>query len=76
MVTNIGVLDRAFRILLGALLLGWSYGKLGSALPAGSGWLVWTIGLAFALTGIFRFCPLYAYFGTDSCALKPGEDSQ
>ena len=71
MITNIGVLDRAFRLVFGGFLLAWSYGLLGAELSAISGWLVWLIGTAFTLTGIFRHCPLYAYFKTDSCAPYP-----
>jgi len=37
-------------------------------------WAVWALGAAFALTGLLRNCPLYAYFGVDSCAPYPGDD--
>ncbi len=71
MATNIGVLDRVFRLVFGGLMLAWSYEIVGAELSVISDWLVWVIGTAFTLTGIFRHCPLYAYFNTDSCAPYP-----
>lgn len=74
MMTNVGVLDGVLRFALGAALLGWSYGVIGRAPPEMAAWAIWALGAAFALTGLFRNCPLYAYFGVDSCAPYPGDD--
>jgi hypothetical protein len=73
MITNMGVIDRVLRLTVGAMLLAWSYGKGGPALHEGVSWLVWVMGAALALTGMFRYCPLYAFLGTDSCAPYPGD---
>ncbi|WP_088343095.1 MULTISPECIES: DUF2892 domain-containing protein [Rhodomicrobium] len=74
MMTNIGVLDGMFRLLLGLALLGWSDGKFGPHPPEFWAWLAWIPGLALSLTGLFRFSPLYWLLGTDSCAPYPGRD--
>ena len=68
MFTNVGVLDAGFRFAFGALLLALSYGRLGPTLSDPLVWPVWLFGLAFFLTGIFRFCPIYAFANTHSCA--------
>lgn len=74
MIMNIGVIDRALRLIFGIMLLAWSYGKVGPAVSGGVSWLLWVVGAALALTGLFRYCPLYAVFGTDSCARYPGDE--
>ena len=74
MMTNVGVLDRVLRFFVGGALLAWSYGAIGPELPETAAWAIWALGAAFALTGLLRNCPLYAYFGIDSCAPYPGDD--
>ncbi len=74
MLTNVGVLDRSARLVLGIALLAWSYGRIGAPLSEAVAWLVWVPAAAFALTGLFRYCPLYAILGTHSCALYPDPD--
>lgn len=75
MVTNMGVLDAAFRLALAAILLAWSYGEFGFAAPSPPvAWALWLPGLLLALSGLFRYCPLYAFYGTHSCAPMPGDD--
>jgi hypothetical protein len=75
MMTNVGVIDGVFRFLLGLALLAWSDGRFGPELPDIAAWIVWVVGGVIFFTGIFRFCPAYAYFGTDSCAsgLRPDD---
>lgn len=76
MMTNVGVLDAALRFVCGALLLALGYGRLGVHLPGGLAWIVWIAGLFLVVIAIFRYCPAYAFFDTDSCALYPGKDAR
>lgn len=75
MMTNVGVLDAAVRLLVAVLLLAWSYGEFGLKEPSPPvGWAIWLGGLAFGATGLFRWCPIYVFCGTHSCAPMPGDD--
>jgi hypothetical protein len=76
MITNMGVIDGVFRFVLGVGLLAWSYDRIGPVLPEGLAWVVWIVGAFLGLTGLFRFCPVFALLGTDSCAIYPGHDRQ
>ena len=76
MITNMGVIDGVFRFALGVGLLAWSYDRIGPDLPEGLAWAVWIVGAVLAATGLFRYCPVYAVLGTDSCAIYPGHDGQ
>jgi hypothetical protein len=76
MITNMGVIDGVFRFALGMALLAWSYHRVGPELPEALAWAVWIVGAFLGLTGLFRFCPVYALFDTDSCAIYPGRDKQ
>lgn len=59
MKSNVGGLDRALRVAVGAaLIVGAAIGVIGPW-----GWL----GLAPLATGVFRFCPAYLPFGWSSC---------
>ena len=60
---NVGVTDKAVRIVVGIVIL--------SALIFVEGPLRWLglIGLVPLFTGIFAYCPLYAVFGFDTCPL-------
>lgn len=73
-IINVGVLDGAFRLILGIGLLALSYGRIGPGLSEATAWIAWIAGVAFGLTGLFRYCPIYALIGTDSCAPYPGDD--
>lgn len=55
---NVGGLDRAFRVVLGLVILG-----------VGVYFRSWwgAIGLLPLLTGLFAFCPVYLPFGTSTC---------
>jgi hypothetical protein len=64
---NVGPVDRAIRLIAGALLLAvglWLWGGLqgstGGLVAAGFG--IW-----FMLTGAVGFCPLYVPFGINTC---------
>jgi hypothetical protein len=59
---NVGNADRIIRIVIGiALIAGAVSGQIGIW-----GW----IGIVPLATGIFRFCPAYRLFGTDTCRIK------
>ncbi len=62
MFTNIGTLDRALRILIGAGIVALVF--LGPQTPWG--WL----GLVPLLTGLAGFCPAYRLLGLSTCPLR------
>ena len=59
MKANVGMIDRALRIIVGLALIGLTLnGNLG----------VWGgIGVVPLATGIFRFCPAYTVLGASTC---------
>ncbi|MBI3222307.1 MAG: DUF2892 domain-containing protein [Nitrosomonadales bacterium] len=62
MKTNVGGIDRILRIAIGLVLI---------ALAATGTIGVWGwIGVVPLLTGIFKFCPAYSIFGTNTCPMK------
>jgi len=64
MKSNVGTIDRVFRIVLGAVLLSLLFFVQGDLRWIG---LVGIVPLATALMG---WCPLYSVFGISSCAMK------
>ena len=56
MKTNIGVIDRTLRIVIGLLLIAWAI-PIGFP-PMDYNWIGW-VGLIPLLTAIVGFCPLY-----------------
>ncbi len=64
MTRNIGMLDRAIRIVIGAVLIAFalSYGFPNT----GWNWIGW-IGVIPIATALFGFCPSYALLGISSC---------
>ena len=62
MKSNVGSIDRLLRIAIGLALIGLSVtGTIGVW-----GWL----GLVLVATGAIGWCPPYALFGWNTCALK------
>lgn len=57
--TNVGVIDRAARIVLGLVLIALVF--VGPQTPFG-----W-IGVVPLLTGLMRTCPLYSLLGMNTC---------
>lgn len=57
---NVGTIDRAARILIGAALIAASLGHLAGPW----GW----IGVVPLATGAVRFCPLYRLLGFSTCS--------
>jgi hypothetical protein len=60
MTTNVGDVDRMFRILLGLLFIG-------LALAFGGAWWLGLLGIIPVFTGVTGWCPGYAQFGASTC---------
>lgn len=58
---NVGGIDRSLRIIVGLALIAW-------AIFGGPVW-AW-IGVVPLATGLFKFCPLYALLGLNTCPIK------
>lgn len=65
MKSNVGGVDRIFRIVIGLVLIA-------LAATGVVGWWGW-IGVLPLLTGLFRFCPAYPILGFSTCPLKQKE---
>jgi hypothetical protein len=64
MKANVGGIDRILRIVAGLAIL-----SLVFVLEGGARW--WgLVGLVPLLTGLTRWCPLYAPFGLKTCPMK------
>lgn len=74
MLTNMGVIDRFVRLLIGLSLLGWLYGYWGDELQGLFSWPVFIIGWFLSLTGLFRYCPFFALLDMNSCATDMQRD--
>jgi hypothetical protein len=67
MVTNVGTIDRALRIVIGLALIAYAL-KLG--LPdTGWNWAGW-IGVVPLFTALIGNCPLYSLLGVSTCSRK------
>lgn len=62
MKTNVGMADRALRIVVGLVLLSLFFFLEGNARYWG------LVGLLPLATGVFRFCPAYTLFGVNTCS--------
>lgn len=56
---NVGGADRWIRIVLGVVLAVYGYTQMV--------WWLAAIGVVVLLTGVFRFCGLYTFFGISTC---------
>ena len=65
MSTNVGILDRVLRVVLGVALIAFAI-PLGFP-QTGWNWLGW-IGVMPILTALFGTCPAYSLFGLSTCA--------
>ncbi len=64
MVTNVGTIDRALRIIVGIGLL--------SLVFVGPQTLWGWLGLIPLVTAFLGFCPAYTLFGIRTCPVQPG----
>tara|TARA_R110002096_G_scaffold47575_2_gene127045 strand:+ start:746 stop:955 length:210 start_codon:yes stop_codon:yes gene_type:complete len=64
--TNVGNMDRVFRVVLGAaLLVAWYL------LPGMSyRWVLIVLGVVALATGLMKSCPIYSVLGISTCPLK------
>jgi len=67
MQTNAGWIDRAIRMVIGAVLIAYAI-PIGFQ-ETGWNWVGW-IGVIPLLTGIFGVCPLYSVLGISTCPAK------
>ena len=70
---NVGSIDRALRLLLGAILMVAPFlPLLDDTLAEFGRWKYALLGAGVVLTGtaIFRFCPAYALFGIRTCQIE------
>jgi len=63
MTTNVGIVDRIVRVLVGLALIAWALGYIPNAGASMWGW----IGLVPLVTGLFGTCPVYSLIGYDTC---------
>lgn len=61
MKTNVGKLDRIFRMVLGLSLLTWGF--------INQNWLG-AVGIIPLFTAFFSWCPVYIPFGISTCKTK------
>ena len=67
MTTNVGTIDRIFRVIVGIALIAFA---LGYVFPAtGWNWVGW-IGLVPILTAVFGTCPVYTVLGLSTCPAR------
>jgi len=62
MTQNVGGIDRILRIVVGLVLIG-------LAATGTVGWWDW-LGIVLLATGALGWCPPYAIFGFNTCAMK------
>ena len=65
--TNVGMLDRVARIVLGVLLIAFAI-PIGFP-QTGWNWVGW-IGAVPLLTAVFGICPAYSLFGITTCVMR------
>lgn len=65
--TNVGVIDRIFRIVVGILGMAWAM-QLGFA-DTGWNWIGW-FAMIPMLAGLVGVCPLYNLLGVRTCAAR------
>lgn len=68
MTTNVGVFDRALRLLVGLILIAAPLADFpvvwGSAML---GYVSMAVGAVLFVTGSLKFCPLYRVLGVSTC---------
>ncbi|MCU0884509.1 MAG: DUF2892 domain-containing protein [Beijerinckiaceae bacterium] len=67
MTTNVGLIDRILRALLGVALIAFALGYVQPG--TGWNWAGW-IGVVPVLTALFGTCPLYSMLGISTCPAR------
>jgi hypothetical protein len=65
--TNVGLIDRTLRIVVGLLLIAYAI-PLGFP-QTGWNWVGW-IGIVPLLTALFGYCPAYTLLGITTCPAR------
>jgi len=65
--TNVGLIDRTLRIVIGLLLIAYAM-PLGFP-QTGWNWVGW-IGIVPLLTALFGYCPAYTLLGITTCPAR------
>jgi Protein of unknown function (DUF2892) len=67
MTVNVGILDRAIRIVIGALLIAFA---IPYVFPnTGWNWVGW-IGIVPIITAVLGYCPAYSVIGFSTCSAR------
>ncbi|MFO0862029.1 MAG: DUF2892 domain-containing protein [Phycisphaerales bacterium] len=69
---NVGGMDRALRLAIGAIAIGSGTILLGAFRGEVTGLIVSGVGVVMLLTGLVGFCPAYLPFGLSTCGTKAG----
>lgn len=70
MTTNLGTIDRVFRLLLGIILLAAPFVSGLTMFTSSTATIIFVIaGLVMVGTSAMKFCPLYRIFGIRTCKL-------
>jgi len=68
MTTNVGTIDRVFRLLLGIILLAAPFVSGLSVFASSTATMISVIaGIVMVGTSAMKFCPLYRIFGIQTC---------
>lgn len=70
---NVGSTDKIIRIVLGVALGALFFTKI---VTGGLGIALLIAGGVLLATAFMNFCPIFAVFGTSSCAVNPKESSK
>jgi hypothetical protein len=67
MTVNVGVLDRAIRVIIGVMLIAYA---IPFGFPStGWNWIGW-IGIVPIITAVLGYCPAYSVLGFSSCSAR------
>lgn len=70
MTTNLGTIDRTFRLLLGIVLLAAPFVSGLAVFGSSTATIVSVIaGIVMVVTSAMKFCPLYRIFGIRTCKI-------
>lgn len=70
MTTNVGAIDRTFRLLLGIVLLAAPFVSGLALYESGTATVVSVVvGIVMIATSAMKFCPLYRIFGIRTCRI-------
>jgi hypothetical protein len=68
MMTNVGVIDRALRLVIGFGLIGWTKHYYGPDIAGLTHTIVLLLAAYPVVTGLLRYDPIFAVTGISTCA--------